>query len=222
MDVDSTLKKTDKRTSLLIICSPNNPTGNQFKEKDIKKILQEFNGIVIIDEAYVDFAEYSVMDWIQKFDNLVVLRTFSKAFGLAGMRLGFVVSNTSIVDTIKRATSPFTVNIITQKLITSVLKKWNYFKERIRFVKKEREWLGNNLAKIEGVTPYPSDANFVLFKVKENRFTSSEILRRLENRFVLARDRGNLPLLTNCIRVTVGTRIMNEAFITALKGVMGE
>jgi histidinol-phosphate aminotransferase len=222
LDIDAILKEIDKETGLLILCSPNNPTGNQFKEGDIEKILREFNGVVVVDEAYVDFAKYTTIDWVRNFDNLVVLRTFSKAFGLAGVRFGFLVSNKSIVEYVKRVTSPFNVNIVTQRLIALALKNWKYFKERIQYVIREREWLRNNLAKIDGITPYPSDANFILFKVTKNNLTSSIVTKRLENRNVLVKDRGNLPLLTNCIRVTVGTRDMNETFLSALEEALEE
>jgi len=222
LDIDAILKKIDKETRLLILCSPNNPTGNQHRKETIKKVLQEFNGVVVIDEAYVDFAEYTVVNWVKSFENLVVLRTFSKAFGLAGIRFGFLVSNRSIVEYIKRVTSPFNVNIVTQRLIVLALKNWNDFKERIQYVIREREWLGNKLSRIDGITPYPSDANFILFKVDKNRLTSSTVAKRLENRNVLVKDKGDLPLLKNCIRVTVGTRDMNKAFLSALKEALEE
>jgi len=222
LDVDATLEKIDRETSLLILCSPNNPTGNQFKKGDIKRILQEFNGVVIVDEAYVDFARYSVIDWIKKFDNLIVLRSFSKAFGLAGIRCGFLVSNKSIVDYVRRVTSPFNVNIVAQRLITLALQNWNYFKQQIECIVKEREWLRNALTKIDGIIPYPSDANFILFKITKNNLSSSMVKKRLERRNVLVKDRGNLPLLANCIRVTVGTHSMNETFLSALKEALEE
>ncbi len=222
LDTDAILKKIDKKTSILILCSPNNPTGNQLKEGDIKKILREFNGVVVVDEAYVDFAKYTVIDWVRSFGNLVVLRTFSKAFGLAGIRFGFLVSNKSIVDYVKRVTSPFNMNIVTQRLIALALKNWNYFKEQIQCIIKEREWLRKNLAKIDGIIPYPSDANFILFKVTKNSLSSSTVTKRLKSRNVLVKDRGNLPLLANCIRVTVGTRNMNETFLSALKEALEE
>jgi len=222
LDIDAVLKKIDKATSLLILCSPNNPTGNQLKEGDIKKILQEFNGVVVVDEAYVDFAKYTVIDWVRDFGNLVVLRTFSKAFGLAGIRFGFLVSNKSIVEYVKRVTSPFNVNIVTQRLIALALQNWNYFKEQIQCIIEEREWLRNNLTKIDGITPYPSDTNFILFKITKNNLSSTTITKRLESRNVLVKDRGNLPLLANCIRVTVGTRNMNKTFLSALKEALEE
>jgi histidinol-phosphate aminotransferase len=222
LDVDAILKKADRDTSLLFVCSPNNPTGNQFRKSEIKKLLQEFNGVVVLDEAYADFARYSVINWVKDYDNLAVLRSFSKAFGLAGLRLGYLVSNSSIVNYVQRVMDPFNVNVITQQLITLALQNWNYFEERIKFVINEREWLMNNLTKVDGVTPFPSDANFVLFKVAKSNLTSAIVTERLENRNVLVKDRGHLPLLENCIRVTVGTRSMNEAFLSALKEALEE
>jgi len=222
LDVNAVLEKCDDRTSTIVICSPNNPTGNQFKRSDVKRILQEFSGIVVVDEAYVDFAKYSVIDWTKKFDNLVVLRTLSKSFGLAGIRSGFLVSNESIVEYVKRATPPFNVNTVTQRLIARALQNWNYFKERIKYVVDEREWLRKALAKIDGITPYPSDANFILFKITKDNLSSSAVKERLERRQVLVKDTGNVPLLANCIRVTVGTRAMNETFLSALEEALGE
>jgi histidinol-phosphate aminotransferase len=217
LDIDAILKKIDKETLMLYICSPNNPTGNQFEEKAIKKIVEEFNGVVVVDETYVDFAKYTFLNWVRNFDNLIVLRSFSKAFGLAGIRFGFLVSNKSIVEYVKRVTSPFNVNIVTQRLISLALQNWKYFEEIIQSVIEERNWLRNNLAKIDGITPYPSDANFILFKITKNNLFSSTIANKLKSKNVFVKDRGNLPLLANCMRVTVGTRNMNATFISALK-----
>jgi histidinol-phosphate aminotransferase len=222
LNVDAVLKKADKDTRLLFVCSPNNPTGNQFREADIKKLLQEFKGVVVVDEAYADFAPGSVINWVRDYDNLVVLRSFSKAFGLAGLRLGYLVSNRSIVDYVQRVVGPFNVNSVTQQTIALALQKWSYFKQQISFVVNEREWLMKNLKQIDGVTPYPSDANFILFKVTKDDLTSAIVTERMENRNVLVKDRGHLPLLENCIRVTVGTRNMNETFLSALKASLEE
>ena len=222
LDVDAVLKKADKDTRLLFVCSPNNPTGNQFREADIKRLLQEFKGVVVVDEAYADFAPYSVINWVRDYDNLVVLRSFSKAFGLAGLRLGYLVSNASIVEYVQRVVGPFNVNSVTQQTIALALEKWSYFEKQINWVVNEREWLMNNLRQIDGVTPYPSDANFILFKVTKANLASAIVTERMENRNVLVKDRGHLPLLENCIRVTVGTRNMNETFLSALKASLEE
>ncbi len=217
LDVDAVLEKADKNTKLLFVCSPNNPTGNQFREADIKRLLQEFNGVVVVDEAYVDFAQGSVINWVRDYENLAVLRSFSKAFGLAGLRLGYLVSSTSVVDYIQRVVGPFNVNSVTQQTIALALEKWSYFKEQIEYVVNEREWIMKNLQQINGVTPYPSDTNFILFKVTKSNLTSATVTERMETRNVLIKDRGHLPLLENCIRVTVGNRNMNEKFLATLK-----
>jgi len=222
LDVGAILEKSSGEPSILIVCSPNNPTGNQFVESSLEKVVREFNGIVVVDEAYVDFAKYSVINWTRKDDNLIVLRTFSKAFGLAGIRLGFAVSNKSVIDCLKRATPPFNVNIISQRVVALALKNWDYFKQRIEYIIREREWLRNALAKINGVVPYPSDASFILFRIKRKGLSSSTVRERLQSKNVFVKDRGNAPLLENCIRVTVGTRDMNEAFLSALKEVLEE
>ena len=222
LDVDAVLKESGEKPSLLFVCSPNNPTGNQFEENDVKKVVQEFNGLVVVDEAYVDFARYSITDWIGEFDNLVVLRTFSKAFGLAGVRLGFAVSNQSVIKYIERVTPPFNVNIIAQRLVALALQNWNYFKQRIKYIVRERERLRNVLAETDGMVPFPSDANFILFRITKEGLSSSTVRDKLRSRNVLVKDKGYALLLENCIRVTVGTREMNGAFVSALKEVLEE
>jgi len=222
LDVDTLLEKSGRNPSLLIVCSPNNPTANQFAKSDLEKVVREFNGLVIVDEAYADFAKYSAIDWATETDNLIVLRTFSKAFGLAGIRLGFAVSNKSVIEYLRRAAHPFHVNAITQRVVTLALQNWDYFKQQIEYILTEREWLRNALARIDGVIPYPSDANFILFRIARKGFSSSAVEKRLRSKDVFVRDRGSAPLLENCIRVTVGTRDMNEAFVSALKEMMEE
>ncbi len=217
LDVDSILKRASKETRLLFVCSPNNPTGNQFRESDIKQLLEEFNGVVVVDEAYADFASCSVINWVREYDNLAVLRSFSKAFGLAGLRLGYLVSSKPIIKYVQRVVGPFNVNSVTQQAIVLALQKWSYFKEKIVLVVNEREWLIKNLIQIDGVKPNHSDANFILFKVTKKDLNSATLTDRMEKRNVLVKDRGHLPLLENCIRVTVGTRDMNESFVSALK-----
>jgi histidinol-phosphate aminotransferase len=222
LNVEAILKKTDKETRLLFVCSPNNPTGNQFRESDIKRLLEEFKGIVVVDEAYVDFASGSVINWIRDYDNLAVLRSFSKAFGLAGLRLGYLASSKPVVKYVQRVVGPFNVNSVTQQAIVLALQNWSYFKEKIDLVVNEREWLMKNLQQIDGVKPYPSDSNFILFKVTKDKLSSAALTERMENRNVLVKDRGHLFLLDNCIRVTVGTRNMNETFVSALKASLEE
>jgi histidinol-phosphate aminotransferase len=222
LNIDKILKKADKNTRLLFVCSPNNPTGNQFKESAIKTLLDEFKGVVVVDEAYVDFASSSVIDWIRDYDNLAVLRSFSKAFGLAGLRLGYVVSSKHVVKYVQRVVGPFNVNSVTQQAIVLALQKWSYFKKQIDSVVQEREWVMEKLKQTDGIKPYPSAANFILFKVTKSGLSSAALAERIEKRNVLVKDRGHLPMLENTIRVTVGTRDMNEKFVDALTQSMEE
>ncbi|MEM2994838.1 MAG: histidinol-phosphate transaminase [Candidatus Bathyarchaeia archaeon] len=210
------------KASLLFLCSPNNPTGNQFRKEYVKALLEGFDGLIVVDEAYVEFAKYSVSEWTKNFDNVIVLRTFSKAFGLAGIRAGFAVSNPPIIKYLRRVVHPFHLNTLTQKIVASALQNWKYFKEKIDYIVKEREWLFKELKAIEGVTPYPSDANFILFRIAKKGLASSAVARKLLDRKIFVKDRGMFPLLENCIRVTVGTREMNRIFIDNLREVLKE
>ena len=220
LDVEEILKNDD--VSLLFLCSPNNPTGNQYKKDDVRQLLQEFNGIVVVDETYVDFAKYTLIDWVRDFPNLIVVRSFSKSFGLAGTRFGFLVADKTIVEYIKRVTPPFNVNVVTHQLVSRALDNWPYFEKQIVDVKKERQWLEHHLRKVDGIIPYPSETNFLLFKVVNDTLPSSTVTKRLADKSILVKDRGAFPLLENCIRVTIGTRRMNEGFLSALKDALGE
>ncbi len=222
LDVDTILRANDPSTSMLVLCSPNNPTGNQFNPEDLRKVLEEFNGLVAIDEAYADFGRYSSTSWTNEFDNLVVLRSFSKSYGLAALRAGYAISSPYIIEWLKKATPPFNVNALTQKLIEIVLKKSTIFKREIQRVIKERDWFTKQLQAIDDVKPYPSDANFILFKIMREDVESSQVWRRLREMKILVRDKGSDPLLQNCMRVSVGARSMNVRFLKALKEILKE
>jgi len=220
LDVDAVIRRCGRGAVLLFICSPNNPTGNQFDSQDLKKIIRNFDGIVILDEAYGEFSKYSTVEWTRDFDNLIVLKTFSKAFGMAGIRLGCLVSNRSIVTCVKRVAPPFNVNAVSEQLVKLVLENSKYFKRYAERVIKERDRLLSRLAGIKEVTPYPSETNFVLFKITRGQLSSSSVTKALRRRGVLVKDFGSNSLLKNCIRVTVGPRNINERFIDALREVM--
>jgi len=222
LDVDAVIKECGRGAVLLFICSPNNPTGNQFESEDLKKIIRSFDGVVILDEAYGEFGRYSVVEWTKDFDNLVVLKTFSKAFGMAGIRLGYFVSSRSIVDLARRVTPPFDVNTVAEQLVKLVFENWMYFNRYAENVVKERDRLLSRLARIEGVAPYPSQTNFILFKITRDQLLSSTVTRALMNRGVFVKDFGSNPLLNNCIRVTVGPADLNERFLDALREMLEE
>ncbi|MCS7097723.1 MAG: histidinol-phosphate transaminase [Candidatus Methanomethyliaceae archaeon] len=204
----------------IFICSPNNPTGNQFKKDEIMKIIKEFNGLIILDEAYADFAPYSLIMDATKYNNLIVLRSFSKAYGLAGLRIGYAVSNNEIISYLKAAQSPYSVNSIAQEVCKLVLNNKQVFKSFIKSVIEERVYLTAELSMISGIKAYPSDANFIL--IRSLALPSSYICEELKKHDILVRDRSNLPLLDNCFRVTVGRKSDNMKFIEGLKRILEE
>ncbi|MBS7658514.1 MAG: histidinol-phosphate transaminase [Candidatus Bathyarchaeia archaeon] len=222
LNVEDILNKCDSKTSMVIICSPNNPTGNQFNVEDIEKILKSFDGLVIVDEAYADFGDFSMLNLIEKYENLVILRSFSKSFGLASIRAGFAAANEKVISYLTKVSGPFLVNSITQKIIKVALEEFNLFKEVIKRIIKEREWLFNQLKKIDGVTPFPSKTNFILFRINKNDLSTKSICTKLKCSGIYIKDRSKDPLLEKCLRVTVGTRRMNVKFISELKKILKE
>ncbi|MCW4033180.1 MAG: histidinol-phosphate transaminase [Candidatus Bathyarchaeota archaeon] len=219
LDVEKVLDAYKNDVKILFICSPNSPTGNQFKAEDVRNIVSNFDGIVILDETYVDFAKYSACNWVDNFENLIVLKSFSKSYGLAGVRIGYLFANEEIVEVLKKSTHPFNVNSISQHLVNFIFSNNDYFKENIDYIKKERERLSSALQKIDGLIVYPSDANFILFKINKD-ISSSEVQNGLKETGLLVKDRGNIPLLENCIRVTVSTQEMNDKFLYVLKNIL--
>jgi histidinol-phosphate aminotransferase len=218
LDIDA-LIKASREARLLFICSPNSPTGNQFEERDLKELLGKCPTTIVIDETYAEFAGYSVLKWADQYDNLVVLRTFSKAYGLAGVRIGYLIADQQLVDGIKKTVHPFNVSSVAQQLVVEALRRFAYFKKRWEAVKKEREWLKDQLQQLRGVTPFPSDTNFILFRVEGTKL-SSQIQSELRQKGVLIKDRGSIPMLRNCLRVTVGTRSLNERFLRELRRIL--
>lgn len=206
----------------IFICSPNNPTGVQYDADEVVNIAENFSGLVVADEAYVDFADGSLSEAAQNLRNLIVLRTLSKAYGLAGLRIGYLIASEEIVKWVKLVEPPFSVNAVAQCAIEAILEKEEEFKKYILKVREEREYLYTQLEKIDGVRPYKSSANFIMLKVLRNGLSSQDLTKKLLNLGVAVRDRGGLPKIENCIRVTVGSREMNDFFLNALREALRE
>ena len=219
LDVNQIIETCKDEVKILLLCSPNSPTGNQFDKEDVKEILSKFEGLIVVDETYSDFGKYSVYNWLEDFENLLVLKSFSKAYGLAGIRIGYLLANQNIVDVLKKSVHPFNVDSISQQVVDCVFRKYEYFKRKIEYLKKVRDRLIADLQSINGLTVYPSDTNFILFKVNE-KITSSALQSKLREMGFLIKDRGNLPLLGNCLRLTVGTRSMNSKFVSVLRKIL--
>jgi histidinol-phosphate aminotransferase len=204
---------------LLYICSPNNPTGNQFKLDEVEALIEDFPGIVLVDEAYGEYADYSVAQLISKYENLVVLRTFSKAFGMAGLRLGYAVANQLLARAINKIPAPYAVNTITLTMGRKLLENVGLMKEAVAALKAERGKLVNSLNEIQGVEAFDSQANFVLFNVNK---PYQGVYESMLKRGLIIKKLGRLLVYENCLRATVGLPEMNAKLLNALQDYLGE
>lgn len=215
MDAEKLLAATDAHTKLIFLCSPNNPTGNELNRNEIYKVLHHFNGIVIVDEAYIDFsAEPSLLLDLETFPNMVVLQTFSKAWAGAGIRLGMAFASPQIIYLLNKIKYPYNINFLTQQHALQLLEEAATVKNWVNILLEERKQLAEALLKIPAVKKlYPSDANFILIRVDD----ANAAYNYLVEAGVIVRNRNNVSLCQGCLRVTVGTPNENNAFLNALK-----
>ncbi|MEM2133229.1 MAG: histidinol-phosphate transaminase [Candidatus Jordarchaeaceae archaeon] len=221
-NVEAVLKSVTPKTRIIFLCSPNNPTGNQYPKEDIKRIIEESGCIVAVDEAYADFADYTLLKWINDYENLIVLRSFSKSFGIAGLRIGFAATNSELAEIIRKTVVPYNVNKLAQKMVVVLIESWDYLRQKILEVKKEREFLYNQLNKNESLKAYPSQANFLLLRVIKPHCTAKSLQNKLLSKGILVRDRSDLPLLNNCLRITLGPRKINQRLLDSIKEALSE
>ncbi|MEX2367926.1 MAG: histidinol-phosphate transaminase [Balneolaceae bacterium] len=214
-DVKSILNETGAKDKILFLCSPNNPTANDFKRTEILKLITLFEGIVVVDEAYIDFSrQESMAKLIQQYSNLVVLQTFSKSFGLAGIRLGIALGNPVIIQYLMKIKAPYNVNKLTADSALKAFEHLDLVNFNIDKIREEREILMDELRHAPTVeTVYRSDANFILFRIHD----AYEIYQKLAEKGIVIRYRGNEPRCENCLRVTVGMPDENDRFLKALK-----
>jgi histidinol-phosphate aminotransferase len=214
LDVEAILENTEERTKLLFICSPNNPTGNSFHADDVELLIQKFSGIVVIDEAYINYSKQkSAIRLLTEYENLIVLQTFSKAWGLAALRLGMAFASRDIIDYMNKVKPPYNINQSTQQLVMKALSNMEWVNSHTRETVTERKRLEQALEQntlVEGL--YPSDANFILAKVND----AEGIYNFLVSQGVIVRDRSRVALCEGCLRITVGTPNENEALLKAL------
>ena len=205
----------DERSKLLFICSPNNPTGNTANRETVEKLLHEFNGIVVTDEAYIDFAsEESWINSLNNFNNLVVVQTFSKAYGMAGIRLGACYAASEIIEILNRIKPPYNVNDLTQRKILERLGNTASVKNEIYLIKEEKIRLLKQLLKVKYIKKiFPSEANFLLVKVDDANLR----YRQLVECGVVVRNRNNQPLCENTLRITIGTIEENNILLEKLQ-----
>eukprot|EP01136_Pigoraptor_vietnamica_P004418 Opistho-1_new@34720 len=205
----------DANTKLIWLCSPNNPTGNALNRTDIETVLNNFNGIVVVDEAYINFAKQkSFIQELTDYPNLVVLQTLSKAWGLAGLRLGMAFASAAIIEVLDKVKPPYNINQATQELVLKALDEVGQVNDMIRLLVDMREALAEvfrSMPTVEKV--YPSDANFLLVKIKDAR----KIYEFLLGKGIVLRDRSNVTLCEDCLRITVGTEQENTLLVDAMQ-----
>lgn len=215
IDVKSVLSAVNFNTKLIFICSPNNPSGNLLQINDIKTIMDEFNGLVIIDEAYIDFApNSSFISELNDFPNLIITQTFSKALAHAGIRLGMCFASERIISVLNKIKPPYNVNQMTQKKALEVVQNFDTYLVQVEIVKSEREILVeefNNINWIEHV--FPSASNFLLCRVDNANYRYKQLL----DQKIVVRNRTNQHLCENCLRFTVGTPVQNQRLLNVLK-----
>jgi histidinol-phosphate aminotransferase len=212
--VTEILKAAKKNTKILFLCSPNNPSANSFNANKVEELLKQFNGIVVIDEAYIDFSEReSWLTRLEDFPNLIVTQTLSKAYGMAGIRLGICYASQYIIGLLNKIKPPYNINTLSQQKALEQLEKTTKLKKHVQKIKSQRVMLIEELNKLSFVEKiYPSDANFLLVKVDDANLR----YRQLINKGVVVRNRTSQALCTDCLRITVGTKKDNTKLLNAL------
>lgn len=219
LNADEIIHQIDKHTKVIFICSPNNPTGNQFKRTEILKIINHFNGIVVIDEAYIDFSEKpGFLSELSNFPNLMVLQTFSKSWAMAGIRLGLAFASAEIIDILSKIKYPYNINQLTLNYALDRIK--NYETERLIWLKliiEEKKRMQHELQNLKFVKEvFPSDANFWLVKIEN----ATEVYNKLVMNGIVVRNRNNVTLCENCLRFTVGSTDENNKLLNSLEEIM--
>ncbi|MBX2876127.1 MAG: histidinol-phosphate transaminase [Saprospiraceae bacterium] len=212
--VAETLAAANEHTKILFLCSPNNPTANDMEPSRVEALLAEFPGIVVIDEAYIDFSQQqSFIHYIEKYPNLIVMQTFSKAWGLAGIRLGMAFANTEIIQYLNKVKPPYNINQLTQSAALEALQDTAKQSEWVGTLLAERDALSKALVQYDFVQRvYPSNANFIMAKVDQPK----ELYQFLVQSGIIVRDRSNVPLCEGCLRFTVGRPDENQLLLAAL------
>ncbi|MCM1022313.1 MAG: histidinol-phosphate transaminase [Muribaculum sp.] len=217
LNVEALLGAADENTKVLWICSPNNPTANAFPLTQLREVASRFRGITVVDEAYVDFSDKgSMAEFLSEFPRMIVMRTFSKAWAAAAMRLGIAFASTEIIGLFNKVKYPYNINILTQREALKILADRNHVAEVAAEIVRKRRWLEAELDKLPIVDKvYPSDANFLLVKLSDADAT--EVYNRLCSEGVVVRNRSRVALCGNCLRITVGNDEENQLLLSCLK-----
>ena len=214
IDKNEILKLSSSSIKILFLCSPNNPTGNSFDTNDLTDLIKGFNGVVVVDEAYIDFSsKQSLISLINDNNNLIITQTMSKAYGMAGIRLGMGFSNQKIINYLNKIKPPYNINVLTERKALEKLNKIDEIKKNIDLVLNQRKLLVSCLEKLDFIEKiYKSDSNFLLVKVDNADLRYNQLLKN----GIIVRNRSNQPLCQNCLRITIGTENENKSLIKIL------
>lgn len=217
LDVEEVLNAVDDHTKIIFICHPNNPTGNLMHQQDILEILDRFDGLVVVDEAYMDFAgAESNIGLLPQYPNLIVLQTFSKAWGLAALRLGIAYADASIIAILNKIKPPYNISLHTQEIAQKALEMATEKEVMVKKTNEQREKVKQALQELPVVkTVYPSDANFLLVQVTD----AAAVYQYLLKKKIIVRDRSKVALCEGCLRITIGTEEENDLLLDALRGI---
>ena len=215
LDVEAMLEPSSK---MIILCTPNNPTANCFKKADVQKIIEGHEGPVIVDEAYGEYATDSFISQVDEFDNLIVTRTFSKAYGLAGLRVGYMATNKKLANALQKVKIPYSLNKVSEAVAIAALQDTAYLQKGQQVINEQRTKLSAGLQAL-GFEVFPSESNFIMFRTK---VPSAEFVARLAAKGILIRDFGKRRLLENCVRTTIGTEELHTLLLTKIHEVNEE
>ncbi len=218
IDADAIIEACHKEhAKVVFLSSPNNPTGNRFSDEKVLKVIRESNALVVVDEAYGDFSGKSLIPYLKENMNLIILRTLSK-IGMAGLRLGIMAANPDLINELDKVRLPYNINSLSQTAASVILKEMDVINEQVDAIIEDRTTVFETLKKFNGVTPYPSDSNFILFKVPD----ADRLHLNLIVKGVLVRNLNRSGRLENCMRVTIGNPEENHAFLVAMKKLLSQ
>jgi histidinol-phosphate aminotransferase len=210
-------RATSERADVIIICSPNNPTGCRISEADLQEIARDFDGLIVVDEAYHEFSGHTVVPLLEELPNLIVLRTFSKAMAMAGLRVGYLLTRAELAREIHKATLPYNLNFFSATAAQVACERYDLLRPQIDLLIDERERVFAALAGMRGIEPVPSAANFLLARTDTG---PQKLFNELLARDILVRDVSKYPMLADYLRLSIGSPAENDRLIAALGEVM--
>lgn len=211
---------TTSRAAVIVLCAPNNPTGSGLSREEIVRTHDETESLIVLDQAYVEFGGYDAIPLLRERPRLIILRTYSKAMSLAGLRAGYLLGHEALVTEIAKAKLPYNLNFVTETVAAELMRNRHLLQPQIDIVRSERDRILDGLHAIEGIRAFPSEANFVLFRVERPDLDEKVVFRRLLDEFgILVRDVSGYPKLERCLRVNAGDSRENDVLLEALRSI---